>query len=224
MFPLPPSDNLYKFMFMAGVILIVGSGYLGSEGEKMTIDRFDRLRQKAEGDGEKLADIDKLETLEKLSQKPRAEQRMIGNAFLMLVAGYMFVTIGGVTWILLVQQYQDRLLWMEYEKLDLELLKLKKELGMENVPPSYPKVKRDFKYTSHVGAASAVIGIAALCLGTIDWFFEPRNLRFFPVAIIGVGIVMTSLGGMIWWVRRVSKPTKQKPRPTIETGQNRIPA
>lgn len=132
--PTPPTDNLYKFVAIAGVALILGSllvvgiyskaeiEWFGNTGDRIIQRRHERISSKAITKNE-VDDLWKEEV--RLFHSLVAERTSVSKYLAPVLgcaigAGILMTPIGFFLWWWKVQKYQDELLRLEYEKAKLD--------------------------------------------------------------------------------------------------------
>ncbi|MDA0149541.1 hypothetical protein [Vibrio sp. LaRot3] len=125
-----PTDNLYKFLTIAGLLLMLGGGYLFNLSNERFNDEFIELvlRSSELNSIANPTETEKLEVIaiEKLiSIKPSDKKLEQGVSVGMLVFGFVAMLIGFIRWFVFTQPNLDRFLELQVQKLELENESLK---------------------------------------------------------------------------------------------------
>ncbi|MGD8112961.1 hypothetical protein [Vibrio sp. TRT 17S01] len=125
-----PTDNLYKFLTIVGLLLVLAGGYFFNLSTEKYNDEFIQLALKSaelksitnpsEKQKLELLSVEKLISI-KPSDK-RFEQRVFVG---MLLSGFIVMLIGFIRWFVFIQPNLDRLLELQVQKLELENENLK---------------------------------------------------------------------------------------------------
>lgn len=128
--PTPPTDNLYKFLAISGLVLLICAGF----GLFLEVQRWEKLkyedmrREYLTNASEKTLMENQLLDLEG-KQILRSNVALQGLASVGMLLGMLVAVAGFVLWYWKAQQYQDQIVVLEFEKARLELEKQKQALA-----------------------------------------------------------------------------------------------
>lgn len=137
------TDNIYKFACLFGLALIISGVYTYVSVYTSSLDRQIKyaetaIQLEAKVERSKVED-DLLALTNKLSKVTESNKKTAHYLIAGIVgAGIALSVIGAIAWTRNIQQRDDRMALLQLEKLELEVAKLRKELG-----PVIPATSKD---------------------------------------------------------------------------------